>query len=93
MTGYPKAEVLGRNCRSLQAPPSGKGASSSKPGSGADKDAVRKLRHAIDARKEIQLELVNYKNGQRFKNILNVIPLELDVPGNHYAVGFQVEVD
>lgn len=93
LTGYSKAEVLGRNCRFLQFP-GGREVTAAKPASGTDKDAVRRMRQAVHARKEIQLKLTNFKkNGQSFKNVVSIVPVELDACGPHYAVGFHVEVN
>ncbi|POR31496.1 White collar 1 protein [Tolypocladium paradoxum] len=93
LTGYSKAEVLGRNCRFLQFPGGGK-VTATKSGSGTDKAAVQRMRQAVHARKEIQLKLTNFrKNGQRFKNVVSIVPIDLNASGSHYAVGFHVEVN
>ncbi|KND90653.1 White collar 1 protein [Tolypocladium ophioglossoides CBS 100239] len=93
LTGYSKAEVLGRNCRFLQSP-GGAMATAAKSGSGTDKAAVHRMRLAVHARKEIQLKLTNFKkNGQRFKNVVSIVPIDLDTTGSHYAVGFHVEAN
>ncbi|PNY29160.1 White collar 1 protein [Tolypocladium capitatum] len=93
LTGYSRAEVLGRNCRFLQSSGGGK-AIPAKLGSCADKAAVRRMRRAVHARKEIQLKLTNFKkNGQRFKNVVSIVPIDMDASGSHYAVGFHVEVN
>lgn len=63
MTGYSEAEVMGRNCRFLQGPES-------------DPATVADLRSAIAARREITVELINYrKDGSTFWNALFVSPV------------------
>jgi len=47
-TGYPPAEVLGRNCRFLQGP-------------GTDQGTVERLRDAIRNGREIHCEILNYR--------------------------------
>ncbi|GAO14988.1 uncharacterized protein UV8b_00501 [Ustilaginoidea virens] len=94
LTGYAKSEIMGRNCRFLQTPASSgsKGKSASRPKS-RSKTASSQMRHAIQERREIQLKVTNYRrNGQRFSNLVSIIPLDLDDTGYRYAVGFAVEV-
>jgi PAS domain S-box-containing protein len=50
MTGYPPEELLGRNCRMLQGPQT-------------DPDAVASLGQAIAARREVTVDLLNYRRG------------------------------
>ena len=62
-TGYPPAEVLGRNCRFLQ-------------GVGTDKDTVRAMREAVSNGREFHGRLMNYhKNGTSLVNSLVMSPL------------------
>merc|ERR1711964_56229 len=83
LTGYSEHEVIGRNCRFLQAP---YGMSD-----GYDKAVSRRMGSAIRNNQEIQLELWNWKkNGQPFKNVLSIIPITIG--GRRYAVGLQCEV-
>ncbi|KAK3349421.1 putative vivid protein [Lasiosphaeria hispida] len=88
LTGYSSGEVLGRNCRFLQAP-GGK----VKPKSTrkhVDKDTIRRMRKAVEKQAELQVEVVNFKkNGQRFVNLLTMIPVSMD--GRAFCVGFQSE--
>ncbi|RCI16685.1 hypothetical protein L249_2689 [Ophiocordyceps polyrhachis-furcata BCC 54312] len=90
MTGYSKAEVLGRNCRFLQYSahhPSG-------PPSAKTTVAAQQIRQAMESGREVQVMLQNYKkNGQLFNNFLSIIPVEMNSRGHRYAVGFQVQVD
>jgi len=91
LTGYSLDEILGRNCRFLQSPDGNAKSKSTQP---VDKEAIRKLRKAVNKNEEIQMEIVNFKKGgQKFKNFMTVIPIRWDGVDNRYAVGFQVEVD
>jgi PAS domain S-box-containing protein len=63
LTGYPRDEVLGRNCRFLQGP-------------ATRDDSVARVRTAIDARQPVQVDLLNYrKDGTTFWNALLVSPV------------------
>ncbi|KAJ7634435.1 hypothetical protein FB45DRAFT_908901 [Roridomyces roridus] len=75
LTGYREGEVLGRNCRFLQAPPTTsltKGA----PRQHTSGAAVRSLAKAIAGAKETQVSVVNYrKDGSAFVNLVSIVPL------------------
>ncbi len=63
LTGYDREHIIGRNCRFLQGP-------------ATDRAEVQRLRDAIDARRTIELELLNYKvDGSTFWNRLLVSPV------------------
>ena len=63
MTGYPVAEVLGRNCRFLQ-------------GAGSDPAAVAEIRAALAECRPCVVEILNYrKDGTTFWNRLSVTPV------------------
>lgn len=63
MTGYSRAEVVGKNCRFLQGPET-------------DRAVVAQVRQAIAERREIATELLNYrKNGSTFWNALFLAPI------------------
>jgi PAS domain S-box-containing protein len=63
MTGYPPAEVLGRDCRFLQGP-------------ATDRAAVRRIGEALDARQPVRLDLLNYRrDGSTLWNDLAVAPI------------------
>jgi two-component system CheB/CheR fusion protein len=63
LTGYPRAEILGRNCRFLQGPDT-------------DPATVSRLRDAIHAEVQIELDIRNHrKDGQAFWNRLHIVPL------------------
>jgi PAS domain S-box-containing protein len=69
MTGYERAEILGRNCRFLQGPET-------------DAGAVAQIRASLLKREAIEIELLNYfKNGQEFWNKLLIAPV-FDETGN-----------
>jgi PAS domain S-box-containing protein len=90
LTGYSQPEILGRNCRFLQAP-RGKNPATYTVAA-ADKIARQRMHHAVATQDEVQLEVTNYKrNGQPFTNILTIIPVAPTPTGYRYAVGFQVE--
>lgn len=92
LTGYSQAEIMGKNCRFLQAP-GGK----VKPKSSrkfVDDKAVRKMRHAVRDNTEVQMELTNFrKDGSSFTNLLTMIPVLWDSQDYRYSVGFQVEAE
>lgn len=63
LTGYDRAEVMGRNCRFLQGPDT-------------DRTDVQRLRDAIAAREAIEVDLLNYrKDGAPFWNRLLASPV------------------
>jgi len=80
LTGYERAEVLGRNCRFLQ-------------GEATDPDAVARLRTAIEAERPVTVELANYRaDGERFWNEVTVAPLRDESGAVTNFVGFQSDV-
>ncbi|RIY03451.1 PAS domain-containing protein [Aureimonas flava] len=63
LTGYDRDEILGRNCRFLQGP-------------ATNRDDVLKLRRAVEERRSIEIDLLNYrKDGSTFWNALLVSPV------------------
>lgn len=63
LTGYSRAETLGRNCRFLQGP-------------GTNVDDIGRIRDAIERRVPIEIELLNYrKDGTSFWNRLLISPV------------------
>lgn len=98
LTGYSESEVLGRNCRFLQAP--GGQVQKGEPRRHTTPDAVAHLRKSLVADKECQVSMINYrKDGSAFMNLVTVIP----IPGGAYnspdeaedvvyQVGFQVDL-
>ncbi len=68
VTGYPRGEVIGRNCRFLQA--RGDGSRDD------DQDGVREIRRAVAAGESTQVTIRNYrKNGELFYNELFLTPI------------------
>lgn len=98
LTGYSEEDIIGRNCRFLQAPDGlvekGEQRLHTSP------EAVAHMRKSLVADKECQVNLINYrKNGDPFVNRVTVIP----IPGGvnnavHeaedvvYQIGFQVDL-
>ena len=63
MTGYARAEAVGRNCRFLQ-------------GAGTDPAAVDRLRRAVAAGEPATVEILNYRrDGSPFWNALHIAPV------------------
>jgi PAS domain S-box-containing protein len=63
LTGYEEGEIIGRNCRFLQ-------------GAGTDPGSVRELRKAIQERRAIALEILNYRrDGSPFWNAIFMGPV------------------
>jgi PAS domain-containing protein len=91
LTGYSNLEIIGRNCRFLQAPDG-----DVQPGSQrkyVDGKSVLSLKNKITRREEIQLSLINYrKGGQPFNNLLTMIPIPWDTLELKFYVGFQVDL-
>jgi PAS domain S-box-containing protein len=91
LTGYTRYEILGRNCRFLQAP-DGKVQSGVKR-KYVDDRSVLHLKNQIARRQEAQLSLINYrKGGQPFMNLLTMIPVAFDTDEFRFYVGFQVDL-
>jgi len=80
MCGYPKEEIVGRNCRFLQ-------------GDDRNQPEIDRLRVAIKKGEPIEVTLRNYrKDGELFYNRLDVKPL-LDGRGNVvYYLGVQYDI-
>lgn len=80
MTGYPVAEVIGRNCRFLQ-------------GSDTDPGAADDIRRAIDAERECVVEILNYrKDGSTFWNRLSITPVRDESGRVSHFIGLQSDV-
>lgn len=72
LTGYSRDELLGRNCRFLQGP-------------GTDLHKVREVREAVQNRRDVSVDLLNYrKDGSTFWNALYISP----VTDEHGIVNF-----
>lgn len=91
LTGYSKREVLGRNCRFLQAPDGNVDAGAKRKF--VDGRAAFHLKSKIETRSESQVSLINYrKGGQPFINLLTMIPIRWNSKEYRYCVGFQVDL-
>ncbi|KAJ7084991.1 hypothetical protein C8R44DRAFT_554147, partial [Mycena epipterygia] len=78
LTGYPEREIIGRNCRFLQAPPNADPLPLARgdPRRHTSATAVSALAKAVQGRKEAQVSVVNYKrDGTAFVNLVSVVPL------------------
>jgi PAS domain S-box-containing protein len=63
LSGYERDEIMGTNCRFLQGPET-------------DRGAVRQVREAIEERRDIAIDLLNYrKDGTPFWNALYLSPV------------------
>ncbi|KLU84525.1 hypothetical protein MAPG_03566, partial [Magnaporthiopsis poae ATCC 64411] len=91
LTGYSQHEILGKNCRFLQAPDGQVEAGIKREF--VEDHAVFNLKKAIAERKEIQQSLINYrKGGKPFLNLLSMIPIPWETDELRYYVGFQIDV-
>ncbi len=80
LTGYPREEILGRNCRFLQ-------------GEETDRDTVAKIRAAIAKREPVRLDILNYrKTGETFWNRLLMAPVRDALGDLAYFFASQVDV-
>lgn len=90
LTGYSQSETIGRNCRFLQAPGGRVRARSTRKY--VDKSIIKNMRRALESNHELAIEVTNFKkNGQKFTNLLTMIPVHWDSPMPRYSVGFQAE--
>ena len=80
LTGYPRDEVLGQNCRFLQ-------------GESTREEPVAQMRSAIDAEKPVTVELRNYrKGGTMFWNQVTVVPIRSESGTATNYLGYQQDV-
>lgn len=92
LTGYSNAEIMGNNCRFLQAPGGKVRPRSTRKY--VDDKTVKKMRHAVQDNNEIALEVTNFhKDGTPFTNLLTMIPVRWDSQDYRYSVGFQVAME
>ena len=80
ITGYDKAEALGRNCRFLQGP-------------ATEVEAIQVIRATLSGQADCQVKLTNYrKNGAEFVNLLSMRPI-FDRDGAYkFVVAIQFEI-
>ncbi|KAH9833115.1 uncharacterized protein C8Q71DRAFT_774216 [Rhodofomes roseus] len=91
LTGYSEHDVLGRNCRFLQAP-DGR-VQRGEPRRHTAPEAAHALKLACASHKEYQTSIINYrKGGQAFINLVSIIPVPDDQDEIAYYVGFQVDL-
>lgn len=80
VTGYPVAEVLGRNCRFLQ-------------GADTDPAAIAEIRAAVAAERECVVEILNYRrDGTPFWNRLSITPVRDERGEVTHFIGIQSDV-
>ena len=80
LTGYPRAELIGRNCRLLQGPDT-------------DHEAVARVRAAVKAGRPIEIDLRNHrKNGEPFWNRVLMAPVFDETGDIAYFFASQVDV-
>jgi PAS domain S-box-containing protein len=98
LTGYEEHEVLGRNCRFLQAP--GGRVARGDQRHHTNPEAVAYMKKSLAADKECQTSLLNFrKDGSAFLNLVTIIPVAggiANAPGEQndvvFHVGFQVDL-
>jgi PAS domain S-box-containing protein len=80
LTGYDRDDIMNRNCRFLQ-------------GEGTDRGAVRLLREAIEAKRDIAIDILNYrKDGTPFWNALYMSPVTNEAGELLYFFASQLDV-
>jgi PAS domain S-box-containing protein len=91
LTGYNRHEIVGKNCRFLQAPDGKVEAGSERQY--VENHAVLNLKQAIAKGDEIQQSIINYrKGGKPFLNLLTMIPIPWDGEEVRFIVGFQIDL-
>ena len=80
ITGYPREEVLGQNCRFLQ-------------GSDTDPEAIKAVRRGLEQRTDIDVTLLNYrKDGTPFWNHLLIRPVLNTYGECTHFIGIQQDI-
>ncbi|TPX09585.1 uncharacterized protein E0L32_009186 [Thyridium curvatum] len=91
LTGYSRHDIMGQNCRFLQAPDGNVEAGTKREF--VENSAVYNLKKKIHEGKEVQQSLINYrKGGKPFLNLLTMIPIPWDTKDIRYFVGFQIDL-
>lgn len=81
LTGYPKEEILGRNCRFLR-------------GDRTEPEQTAMLREAVAESRPAMVELINYKkDGTAFRNAVMIAPLFDEKGELAYFLGSQMAID
>jgi PAS domain S-box-containing protein len=80
LTGYPRDEILGQNCRFLQ-------------GDGTREEPIAQMRAAIEAEEPVTVDLRNYrKSGSMFWNRVTIVPIRSDSGNVINYLGYQQDV-
>lgn len=80
LSGYGRDEIMGRNCRFLQGPDT-------------DPASVRRIREAVEARRDISIDILNYrKDGSAFWNALYMSPVITESGELHYFFASQLDM-
>ncbi|MCU6454093.1 LuxR C-terminal-related transcriptional regulator [Sphingomonas sp. A2-49] len=81
LTGYPVADVVGRNCRFLSGP-------------ATEPWLTEEIRRGVREHRPVLVEILNYKrNGQPFRNAVLVAPIYDENDALLYFLGSQIEID
>jgi PAS domain S-box-containing protein len=81
LTGYPEAEVVGRNCRFLSGP-------------ATEPWLTQEIRRGVREHRPVLVEILNYKrSGQPFRNAVLVAPIYDQQDALLYFLGSQVEIN
>ena len=81
LTGYPRDEILGRNCRFLR-------------GDRTEPEQTAMLREAVAESRPVMVELINYKkDGTAFRNAVMIAPLFDEKGELAYFLGSQMAID
>ena len=80
LTGYQRAEILGRNCRFLQGPDT-------------DRDAVRRIAEGLAQRRHVHEDIYNYrKDGRGIWVALEISPVYGEDGSLRFFFGSQVDI-
>lgn len=80
LTGFPREEIVGRNCRFLSGPDT-------------EPELTQMLRDGIRRKQPVMVEILNYKkDGTPFRNAVMVAPIFDDAGELEYFLGSQMEV-
>ncbi|QLC23350.1 PAS domain-containing protein [Parasphingopyxis sp. CP4] len=80
LTGYPREEIIGRNCRFLSGP-------------GTEPWLTEEIRRGVREKTSVLVEILNYKrDGTPFRNAVLVAPIYNQADELDYFLGSQVEI-